>query len=303
MSKSKIKKIIENPLLLFMPLLRLLTFYISDKYFIIAAFFIKFKRIPNLKHPKTYNEKIQWLKLNDKKSIYSKLADKSMAKKIVGDIIGENHIIKTLGIWDSYDAINFDTLPDQFVLKTTHDSGTVLLCKDKKSFDFIKAKKRLNKSLKSNFYWVWREWPYKNIKPRIIAEELISDSNSSDLKDYKFFCFNGIPKVMYIASNRSTNTTFDFYDMDFNHLPIINGYDNSKENLIKPKNFETMISLAKEISRDFTHVRVDFYNANDNVFFGEITFYHWSGMVPFEPKKWDRIFGDLLIINDLNNQN
>lgn len=294
MKENRLVKVIKNPFRLLLPIIRKFPFFISDKLFVKIAYFATIGKILNITNPTTYNEKIQWLKLNDRKPIYTMLVDKFSAKKLVAKIIGEEYIIPTLGVWDRFEDIDFDTLPNRFVLKCTHDSGTVILCKDKNFFDKKKAKERIVKAQKSNFYWTWREWPYKDIKPRIIAEEYLVDECGNELKDFKFFCFNGMPRAMYIASERQVKTKFDFYDLEFNHLPFVNGYENSKSKITKPLGFDQMIELSKIISKDFIHVRVDFYDINGKVYFGELTFYHWSGMVPFKPEKWDRIFGDWL---------
>ena len=249
----------------------------------------------NLDYPETFNEKLQWLKLHDRKDSYVKMVDKYEAKKYVEKKIGNQYVVPTLGVFEKFDDINFDELPNKFVIKCTHDSGGLVICKDKENFDEIKAKKIINKSLRNNFYWVGREWPYKNIKPRIIVEEYVEDEDMKELADYKFFCFNGVPKALFIATDRQNDnedTKFDFYDMDFNNLHIINGHDNAKKKLSKPKNFEKMKKLAAILSNNIPQLRVDFYEVNGKILFGELTFFHWSGLVPFEPEKWDRIFGD-----------
>lgn len=249
----------------------------------------------NLNNPQTFNEKLQWLKLYDRKPIYTTMVDKYEAKKYVADIIGEEYIIPTLGVWKQFDDIDFDSLPNQFVLKTTHDSGGVVICKDKKTFDLLAAKDKLGKSLKRNYFWTNREWPYKNVKPRIIAEEYMEDTETGELRDYKFFAFDGTPRALFIATERQnaqTDTRFDFFDMDYNHLDIRNGHPNADTIPSKPKNFEEMKRLAAVLSKGIPQIRVDFYEVNGRVYFGELTFAHWGGMMPFEPENWDKIFGD-----------
>ena len=222
------------------------------------------------------------------------MVDKQGAKEFVEKIIGRENIIPTLGVWDRAEEIDFDTLPDRFVLKCTHDSGGLVICKDKSKLDKKKAIRKLNGCLKHNFFWGQREWPYKDIKPRIIAEQYMEDEENGELKDYKFFCFDGVPKAMFIASDRNTpgeETKFDFFDMDFNHLPFTNGHPNAKIDIQKPLLFEEMKSVASQLSQGISHVRVDLYQINNKVYFGEMTFFHWSGFVPFNPEEWDYKFG------------
>lgn len=248
----------------------------------------------DLDNPKTYNEKLQWLKLHDRNPLYTKLVDKYEVKKYVAEKIGSRYVIPTLGVWDSFDQIDFDSLPNQFVLKCTHDSGGLVICKEKRLFDIEYARRKINSSLRQNYYYVHREWPYKNVKPRIIAEEYMEDTITGELRDYKFFCFGGIPKALFIASDRqdlTTDTKFDFYDMNFVHLNITNGHPNAKKEMKKPVSFDEMKILAKKLSAGIPHVRVDFYEVDGRVYFGELTFAHWSGFVPFDPIEWDYTFG------------
>ena len=251
----------------------------------------------DLDSPKTYNEKLQWLKVHYKNDEYTKMVDKVDAKEYVAAIIGKDHIIPTLGVYDNANEIDFDALPNQFVLKCTHDSGVIIICKDKTTLDKKMAIKRLNKNLRRKYYRWSKEWPYKDVKPRIIAEQYMVDESGYELKDYKFFCFNGEPKALFIASDRSNaneETKFDFFDMEFNHLPFTNGHPNSNKEIKKPEGFETMKYLAAKLSKGIPHVRVDFYDINGRVYFGEMTFFHWSGLVPFDPKEWDYKFGSWL---------
>lgn len=256
----------------------------------------------DLKHPKTYNEKLQWLKLNDRRSEYITMVDKYAAKGYVAKIIGEEHIIPTIGVWDNVEEINFGSLPKQFVLKCTHDSGGVVICKDKDAFDGKAAIEKLRKGLKKSFYYYTREWPYKNVKPRIIAERYMEDESGYELTDYKFFCFKGKPEYMFIATdryNKEEETKFDFYDMEFNHLPFTNGHPNAVKHIEKPAGFEKMKELAAKLSKGIPHVRVDLYNVNGQIFFGELTFFHWSGFVPFDPEEWDVKFGQLIDLKSI----
>ena len=268
---------------------------VPDKLYIQIKYFYRFHRFPNLKNPQTFNEKLQWLKLYDRKPIYTTMADKYEAKKYVASIIGEEYIIPTLGIWDKFEDIDFDSLPNQFVLKCTHDSGGLVICKDKNTFDKEKAQKIIVDSMNTNYFYHSREWPYKDIKPRIIAEKYMEDE-SGDLTDYKFFSFDGVTKALYVATDRQSQeeTKFDFFDDKFNHLDLINSHPNSIKTISKPKQFNNMIDLANKLSKGYPHIRVDFYEINNKVYFGELTFYHMSGFQPFKPEKWDYIFGEWL---------
>ena len=248
----------------------------------------------DLSHPQTYNEKLQWLKLYDRKPNYTKMVDKLEAKEYVSSIIGEEYIIPTLGVWDRFEDIDFDSLPNQFVLKCTHDSGGIVICRDKRVLNKAAAARKIKKSLRNSFYWIGREWPYKDVKPRIIAEKYMEDDETSELRDYKFFTFNGKAKALYIATDRQlegVETKFDFFDMDYHHLPFTNGHPNAPKLPDKPKKFDEMRKLAELLGSGMPQLRVDFYEANGRVFFGELTFFHMSGLVPFNPNEWDKTFG------------
>lgn len=290
--KTKVKRFVENPYLIF-PFLtaRGKLKWVPDKIILKLLFRAKMQRKLDLKKPRTFNEKLQWLKLYDRNPMYTQLVDKYEVRKYVKEKIGEEYLIPIYGVYNSFDEIDFDKLPKQFVLKCTHDSGGVIICKDKNNFNKEEARKKINKHLKLNFYWNAREWPYKNVKPRIICEKYLKDNTLKDLMDYKFFCFNGIPRVLYVASERGVDTKFDFFDLEFNRLPIKNKYKNSSKEIPKPKNFEKMINLAKALSKEIPHVRVDFYNIDGKIYFGEMTFFHLGGFERFEPEKYDEIFG------------
>ena len=211
----------------------------------------------------------------------------------IAKTIGEQYVIPLIGVWNSFDEIDFNQLPNQFVLKCTHDSGGLVICKDKKDLDLTAARKKICKCLKHNYFYGLREWPYKNVKPRIIAEEYMEDEKTHDLRDYKFFAFNGIVKALFIATERFSGEEpkFDFFDDEFNHLPFTNGHPNAKVMPQKPSTFEEMKHYASELSIGIPQLRVDFYEINGKVYFGELTFSHWSGLVPFDPEEWDYTFG------------
>lgn len=269
----------------------------SDKQFL-KVLYRKFMGSElNLECPKTFNEKLQWLKLYDHNPKYTQMVDKYEAKKYVAGIIGKEYIIPTLAVYNSTSEIDLNALPDRFVLKCTHDSGSVAICKDKKTFNKVDAFAMLEKGLKKNFYWENREWPYKNVKPRIIAEAYLEDNDTNELRDYKFFCFNGEAKVLFIAENRQGDkeTSFDFFDADYRHLDIRKGHHpNADTPPTKPQSFEEMKRLAGKLSQDIPHLRVDFYEANGKIYFGELTFTSGSGFTPFEPEEWDLKFGQWL---------
>lgn len=267
--------------------------WMPDIAYIQLYYFASFRKFCNLKNPVTYNEKLNWLKLHDHNPIYTKLVDKYEVKEYVAKLIGEKYIIPTLGVWEEFDEIDFDKLPNQFVLKCTHDSAGLVIVKDKNNLDINYARRVLQKALSQNFYYIGREWPYKNVKPRIIAEKYMEDEDG-ELKDYKFFCFNGEPKIMFLLKDRSIDTRLNFYDLEFNKLPFARGYPNFSDVLKKPKGWESMIKLSQILSTNFPHVRVDFYNINGDIYFGELTFYPGSGFERFKPQKWDKIVGDWL---------
>ena len=274
--------------------------FIPDKMFLQIYYFARFKKFINFKNPTTYNEKLNWLKLKDRKKIYTSLVDKYDVKNEIEKVIGNEYIIPTLGVWNSFDKIDFEKLPDKFVLKCTHDSEGVYIVKDKTKLNIKEASKKINEAMKYNFYYIGREWPYKNIKPRIIAEKYLEDHENGELRDYKFFCFDGKAKLMYIATDRNIGKTkFDYYDLDFNHLDIIQHYPNSDKKIRKPENFDKMIQLSEKITQYFKlkHARIDFYEVDGKLYFGEITFYHFSGLQPFKLKEWDKKIGDFLILN------
>ncbi len=251
----------------------------------------------NLENPTTFNEKLQWLKLYDRKPIYTTMVDKYEAKKYVSNIIGEQHIIPTLGVWERFEDIDFDLLPDQFVLKCTNDSGGLSICRNKCSFDKSKAEHKIKKSLKRNYYLKYREWPYKNVKPRIIAEHFMKDRDFETLNVFKIFNFNGEPKIIQvIQGDKTANETIDYFDTEWNLLDLKQNYPNSKSPLQKPESLSTMLNFARQLTADDVppFIRTDFYEVNGKVYFSEYTFYSDSGFAKFEPDEWDLILGNYL---------
>ena len=251
-----------------------------------------------------FNEKLNWLKLNDHNPLYTTLVDKYAVKKWVADKIGEQYIIPTLAVWEKAEDIDFDALPDQFVLKVNHDSGGLVICKDKSKLDRQAAIAKLSRALKNNGYWYGREWPYKNVKPCIIAEAFMSDGQHADLTDYKFFCFNGIPLYCQVISDRSTGEKIDFFDMEWNfqkftglHRPHYPHYPHYPYKIEKPICFENMKQVCGILAKDIPFVRVDFYEVQGKMYFGEMTFYPAGGFGEFSPNEWNYIFGDKLILD------
>ena len=269
----------------------------ADK-FLKKNYKLKMGRELDLDNPVYYTEKLQWLKLFDHRPEYTTMVDKYEVKDYVGQRIGEQYVIPLLGVWENVNDIDFSALPEQFVLKTTHDSGAVIICKDKRTLDIKATKKRLNHFLKRRYYDCNREWPYKNVKPRIIAEEYMEDSTYLELRDYKFFTFSGVPKVLYIAQGRGKGepTVADFFDMEFNHLPFTIDHDMADTPPKKPECFEEMKRLAAILSEGTPQLRVDFYEVDGRVYFGEMTFFHCSGMEKFHPEEWDKTFGDWVVL-------
>lgn len=252
----------------------------------------------NLKHPRTFCEKLQWLKLYDRRPEYTTMVDKYSAKQYVADIIGEEYIIPTLGVWDKVEDIDWQSLPNQFVMKCTHDSGGLIICKDKSQLDIEEAKQKLNKSLCHNYYLNGREWPYKNVPRRIIAEKFMAPEKSpapKDLLDFKFFCFNGEPKFLYVSDTPSHSLAFlntDWTLTDFGR----DDYHPLNKIPEKPENLEEMLAIARKLSAGIPHVRVDLYNIDKHIFFGELTLFTGSGFIPFNPKEFDGKLGDLLTL-------
>ena len=274
-----------------------------DNPYLQIFYYAEFGKFIDFKNPKTFNEKLNWLKLYYRRPDLITLVDKYEVKKYIADKIGEQYVIPTLGVWDKFEDINFNELPNQFVLKCTHDSGGLVVCKDKSKLNLKEVKAKIEKSLTNNYYLWTREWSYKGVKPRIIAEKYMEDQETGELRDYKFFCFNGEPKLMFVASERGLkNTKFDFYDMQFHHMNIVQHYPNSEYSIEKPEHFEKMVMLAEKLSAGFPHVRVDFYEANGQVYFGEMTFYHFGAIVPFETEEWDKKIGDWLVLPDKINE-
>lgn len=267
---------------------------IPDKLYLKMKFRACMGQKLSLKDPRTFNEKLNWLKLYNRNPEYTKMVDKYEAKEYVAKILGNEYIIPTLGVWDSVEDIDFEALPEQFVLKCTHDSGGLVICRDKSKFDIDNAKNILRKALKSDFYFLGREWPYKNVKKRIIAEQYMEDPEIGELRDYKFLCCDGEMKCSFVCSHRFSEKGLHvtFLDKDWNVMPLERHYPSLKEGIEPPKNYDRMIQLAEVLSRDIPFVRVDFYEVKGQIYFGELTFFPGCGWEEFTPHEWDYKFGE-----------
>ena len=250
------------------------------------------KAIIHLSNPKSYNEKLNWLKINDRKEHYQIMVDKYEAKKYVADKIGEQYVIPTYGAWDRFEDIDFSKLPSNFVLKTTHDSGGVVLINDKNNMDIDRTKDVLEKSLKNNYYYLCREWPYKNLRHRIIAEKMITNTVPND---YKFFMFNGKMDSVMVCTNRASgHPTFRFYDKEWNRLLYQKPELEPESNVERPENYEKMIRIAEQLSENLVHMRVDLYNIDGHIYFGELTFFDQGGFDTDITLETDLKWGELM---------
>lgn len=271
--------------------------HLDDRSYLEKLYRAKMGRPLNLEDPKLFSEKLQWLKLYDRNPLYTRLVDKYLVREYVAEKLGEEYLIPLLGVWDDPDEIDFDALPDQFVLKCNHNSGTgMCICRDKSKLDYEHVRKDLRKGLRENFYLKNREWPYKDVKPKVIAESYLEDTEDDALTDYKFFCFQGIPKVMYISKDTGKDPRTDFFDMTFSHLPIRSKDPQADIPPVKPDQFEKMKQLAEILSMDIPHLRVDFYFAHSRIYVGELTFYHMGGFAKITPHEWDLRLGSLIEI-------
>lgn len=275
-------------------------FFLPDKVYIQLYYRLRTGRKLNMKNPTTFNEKIQWMKFNYRFPLQSVVSDKLLVRNYVKEKIGKEYLIPLLGKWKKFDEIDFDTLPDQFVLKCNHDSGGLVVCRDKSALDYRKAKNKIEKSLKSNFYTIGREYQYRNIKPMILCEKFISENGKVPM-DYKIYCFNGKPDVILVCRNRFSNDShkaeYLFYDQNWKFLPWIKGDEKKKDpKLPRPKNLDEMLEVAKKLSEDFIYARIDLYNVNGKIYFGEITLSPNSGFYSGLTEETDRILGEKIHI-------
>ncbi len=271
--------------------------WVPDKIYLKIMHRLVLGRKINFDNPKTFNEKLQWLKLYDRKDIYTKMVDKYEAKEYVKNAIGEEYIVQTIGIYNKFEEIDFDKLPNQFVIKCTHDSGSTIVCRDKTTFNIDKVKTKISKALKNNYFYQLREWPYKNVKPKILIEKYMESKGNKEMIDYKFFCFNEEPKFIYVSQGLENHKTakISFFDTDFKKEKFKReDYKEFEELPQKPIHFEEMKRLARILAKKTTFLRVDFYEINEKIYFSELTFFPCGGFLPFEPKEYDSILGELI---------
>lgn len=273
---------------------------LPDKSCLSIMYRLYFGRKLDWEHPVTFNEKLQWLKLYDRRPEYTVMVDKVKAKNYVAEKLGGEYIIPTLGVWDDPDDIDFDALPNQFVLKCNHNSGLgMCICKDKSELDIPKVKAELRKGLKQNYFLHGREWPYKDVPRKILAEKFMEDkSGDGDLKDYKFMCFNGKVKCSFVCSgrNKEGGLKVTFFDRDWKQLPFTRHYPASEKKIAMPEKYREMISMSEKLSQNIPFVRSDFYEINGRIYFGELTFYPGSGIEEFCPEEWDERLGKLIVL-------
>lgn len=273
--------------------------WLGDVSFSKLAYWLRFGKQLNLKSPQTFNEKIQWLKLYDHRQEYINMVDKLAMKSVVTEKVGPEFTVPTLGTWEKVDEIGWESLPRQFVIKWNHDSGSIVICKDKDTFDREAAIRKLRYGENFNGYWYGREWPYKGVKPKLLAEPYLEDSVTKELRDYKVFSFNGKVKLLLVASDRQKkgeSVKFDYFDTEGNHLNIVNDHPQAQVPPALPESFKLMIELTEKISVGYPHLRVDFYEVNGKVYIGEFTLYHGSGLMSFKPDEWNEIMGSWITL-------
>ncbi|MDB2103260.1 MULTISPECIES: ATP-grasp fold amidoligase family protein [Clostridium] len=289
---NKIIKALKKPKIAIINIMNLKFFrLLPDKIFIKIEYYLVMNKKLNLDNPKTFNEKLQWLKINDRKDIYTKIVDKYEVREYISQKIGEEYLIPLIGVWDEFDEIDFSKLPNKFVLKPTHTSGNVFICKDKSKIDYKDLKRKVNKWMKRRYYWVHREWPYKNVKPRIICEEYISDKDSTP-DDYKVMCFNSKAKLIEVHIDRFKNHNLDIYDNEWNRVALAEDGPSSNNVYEKPKEFDKMIKMSEKLSSISCHARIDWYIVNGKLYFGEITLYEASGLDQFNNPEDDCTLGE-----------
>lgn len=284
------------------PLLRQLLRFVPDEVYIQLQYFYHFHCFANLNNPQTFSEKLQWLKLHDRNPLYPTLVDKYAVKKWVAGKIGSAYVVPTLGVWKQAENIDFDTLPSQFVLKCNHDSGSIVICRDKNRLNEQEAVAKLARALRTSGYAYGREWPYQKVEPCIIAEPLLTQPTHTDLTDYKFFCFNGLPRYCQVITERSSQEKVDFFDMNWKHQPFTGlhlpgkPFPSACQTIHRPVNFSQMQNFCRKLAQDLPFVRVDFYEVNEQVYFGELTFFPAGGFGEFTPAVWNKTFGDGVLL-------
>ena len=269
--------------------------FMSNRMFLKKMFKLHLGYKLDLSNPKTFNAKLQWLKLYDCQPEYTTMVDKYAVKKLIAERIGAEYVVPLLGVWDSAEQIDFASLPNSFVLKTNHDSKGVLICKDKELLDIKTTRSFLKKQLSSNGFWFGREWPYKNVQRKIIAEELLQNESGAEVKDYKVWCFNGEPKFVEVDYDRYVGHKLNVYDLDWNFVDFyMTSHNDANVKIPKPNNLDEIVELSKKLAKNETFVRIDFYSIGDQIYVGELTFYPGGGCIDFHPDQYDYILGDML---------
>lgn len=277
---------------------------ISDEQFYKIKYRVIVGEKLDLKNPRTLSEKLQWLKLHDRKEGYRQMVDKVAVQDYVKEKLGAEYLIPQYGVYESFKAIDFETLPNQFVLKPNHTSGDIFYCSDKSKLDLVSLEKTVTGWIQRDYYPIHREWPYKGIKPLIICQQYLRNKSGAELIDYKLRCFNGETKVFSICSERNSQTGMkvDYLDQDWKLLPYTRNFPNSGKKQPKPKNFDKMVAFANILAKDLAFIRIDFYEVDEKLYFGEITFYPASGHGVFQPERYAEIYGDLLVLPEPANQ-
>lgn len=298
-----IRKIINKPEKIFYGFQKAgLMNWMSDEQYIKFSYRMIFKRKLDLENPQSYTEKLAWCKLHWRSNLATICADKYLVRGYVRKKLGENadkYLNKIYGVWEKVDEIEIEKLPSKFVIKPTNGTGDVVICKNKSEFDLKKVKKKLMSNNNNCFANLTKEWVYYNLSQKFLVEKFIESSDEKAIKDYKFFCFHGKPQFLFVCSERDIDPKFDFYDLEWNPIPVKNGHERLL-NIEKPEKLDEMISLATKLSEDFPHVRVDLYQENGRIYFGELTFFHFGGFTTFEPDNYDFIFGKYFDINKIS---
>lgn len=294
--KRKLSKLLHPRLVILYLLESGLAKRMPDALYLKIQYYLTIGKRLDLAHPRGFNEKLQWLKLHDRDPRYVAVVDKYEAKTYISETVGEGYAVPALGVWERWEDIDFAALPEKFVLKCTHDSGSTVLCGGKAAWDARAAEKKIGRCLKRNYYYENREWPYKMISPRILCEMLLEDDAGREIVDYKFMCFNGQVKCAFVCLNRNSPGGLNviFYDTGWNRMPFERHYPSGNLAVAKPKNYDLMVELAEKLARGMPFARVDFYEVNEKVYVGEITLYPGGGVEEFTPERYDRVLGDWL---------
>ena len=266
--------------------------FIPDELYVRICYRIQMGKRLELDPPRTFNEKLQWLKLHDRRPEQTRWVDKYEVRKLIAETAGEDHLFSLLGVWDRVEDVEWDRLPDRFVLKCTHDSGGTVICRDKSRFDVRAARRKLAAGLKRNYYWAGREWAYKDVRPRIIAEPLMVDESGTELKDYKFFCFDGEPRLIQVDFDRFVKHKRNLYDLEWRYQPFQLMYPTDPGRIIpKPANLHDVLAFVRRITPKVPFMRTDLYLIGERIYFGEFTLHHGGGAEPFIPDSYDEWLG------------